>query len=53
MIAVNRPATGELASAMADLFVEVVIAPDYEDEARSTFAAMTFRRISSAAIGWW
>ncbi len=39
VIAVNRPAGVELAAAMADLFVEVVVAPEYSEEARSVFAA--------------
>ena len=39
VIAVNRPADRALAAAMADLFVEVVVAPDYGDEARNLFAA--------------
>ncbi len=39
VITVNRPVDRALASAMADLFVEVVVAPDYDDEALGLFAA--------------
>ncbi len=39
VIALNRPADGELAEAMSDLFVEVVIAPEFTEEARQRFAA--------------
>ncbi len=39
VIAVNRPAGRELAAAMASLFVEVVVAPGYGEEARNLFAA--------------
>lgn len=38
VIAVNRPADHALAKAMADLFVEVVVAPDYGEEARKLYA---------------
>ena len=33
IVAINRQASGELADAMADLFVEVMVAPDYEQAA--------------------
>ncbi len=39
VIALNRPADRELAAAMADLFVEVVVAPGFGDEALGRFAA--------------
>ncbi len=39
VIAVNRPVDQALAAAMANLFVEVVVAPDYDDEAQGLFAA--------------
>ncbi|RMH18801.1 MAG: bifunctional phosphoribosylaminoimidazolecarboxamide formyltransferase/IMP cyclohydrolase PurH [Acidobacteria bacterium] len=39
VIALNRPAGGALAAAMAGLFVEVVIAPGFDDDARARFAA--------------
>jgi len=37
IIALNRPATAKLAEAMRDLFVEVVIAPGFEDGARAVY----------------
>ncbi len=39
VIAVNGPVDGRLAAAMADLFVEVLLAPGFDDEARRRFAA--------------
>jgi phosphoribosylaminoimidazolecarboxamide formyltransferase/IMP cyclohydrolase len=39
VIAVNGPVDGRLAAAMADLFVEVLLAPAFDDEARRRFAA--------------
>ncbi len=39
VIAVNRAADHELAAAMAALFVEVVVAPDFGEEALGLFAA--------------
>jgi phosphoribosylaminoimidazolecarboxamide formyltransferase/IMP cyclohydrolase len=38
IVALNRPATPELAKAMADLFVEVVVAPGFSDGARDLWA---------------
>jgi phosphoribosylaminoimidazolecarboxamide formyltransferase/IMP cyclohydrolase len=38
VIAVNRTADDRLAAAMASLFVEVLLAPDFDDEARRRFA---------------
>ncbi len=38
VIALNRPATGELATVMSSLFVEVIVAPDFDDAARALFA---------------
>jgi phosphoribosylaminoimidazolecarboxamide formyltransferase/IMP cyclohydrolase len=37
IVALNRPASPELAEAMAELFVEVVIAPAFSDGARATY----------------
>ncbi len=37
IVALNRPASPELAEAMADLFVEVVIAPSFSDGARAMY----------------
>jgi phosphoribosylaminoimidazolecarboxamide formyltransferase/IMP cyclohydrolase len=39
VIAVNRPATRELAEAMTDLFVEVIVAPGFDEESLGRFAA--------------
>lgn len=39
IIAVNRPADGGLAEAMADLFVEVLLAPGLDSAARERFGA--------------
>lgn len=33
VVAVNRPASAELANAMADVFTEVIIAPEFDDDA--------------------
>ncbi|HEX2162628.1 MAG TPA: bifunctional phosphoribosylaminoimidazolecarboxamide formyltransferase/IMP cyclohydrolase [Thermoanaerobaculia bacterium] len=45
IVAVNREVGGDLAAAMADLFVEVVIAPGFDDEARNAFAAKPSLRL--------
>ncbi|HVT16785.1 MAG TPA: bifunctional phosphoribosylaminoimidazolecarboxamide formyltransferase/inosine monophosphate cyclohydrolase [Thermoanaerobaculia bacterium] len=37
VVALNRPADGRLAEALAGLFVEVLIAPDFDAEARRRF----------------
>jgi len=39
VIAVNGPVDGRLAAAMAELFVEVLLAPGFDEEARGRFAA--------------
>ena len=39
IIAVNRPADEALAQAMTDLFVEVVVAPEFEAEAQRRYSA--------------
>jgi phosphoribosylaminoimidazolecarboxamide formyltransferase/IMP cyclohydrolase len=39
VIALNRPADGALAAAMADLFVEVLLAPGFDADARARFGA--------------
>ncbi|MEN3972517.1 bifunctional phosphoribosylaminoimidazolecarboxamide formyltransferase/IMP cyclohydrolase [Sphingomicrobium sp. XHP0235] len=38
IVAVNRPLDGATARAIADIFTEVVVAPDADDEARAVFA---------------
>jgi len=48
IIAVNRNADGALAEAMASLFVEVVIAPGFDDDAQSRFAAKKNLRLIAA-----
>ncbi|HET9212676.1 MAG TPA: bifunctional phosphoribosylaminoimidazolecarboxamide formyltransferase/IMP cyclohydrolase [Thermoanaerobaculia bacterium] len=45
IIALNRPADAAFAEAMADLFVEVLIAPSYEEDARERFAAKKNLRV--------
>lgn len=50
IVALNRPASGELAEAMADLFVEVVVAPEFEDGAREAFAAKPSLRLLACPL---
>ncbi len=45
VIALNRPADGALAEAMADLFVEVLLAPGFDDDARARFGAKKNLRV--------
>jgi phosphoribosylaminoimidazolecarboxamide formyltransferase / IMP cyclohydrolase len=45
IIALNRPADARFAEAMADLFVEVLVAPGYDAEARERFAAKKNLRV--------
>ncbi len=45
IIAVNRPVSAALAKAMADLFVEVVVAPGYEPEALARFRSKSQLRL--------
>jgi phosphoribosylaminoimidazolecarboxamide formyltransferase/IMP cyclohydrolase len=45
IIALNRPADGALAEAMADLFVEVLLAPGFDEAARERFAAKKNLRV--------
>ena len=45
IVALNCPADGDLARAMASLFVEVVLAPDFEPEALEIFARKKNLRI--------
>jgi phosphoribosylaminoimidazolecarboxamide formyltransferase / IMP cyclohydrolase len=44
IVALSHPATGAFAEAMADLFVEVVVAPGFEPEALERFAKKTALR---------
>lgn len=51
IIAVNRPLDGPTARAIADIFTEVVIAPDADEEARAVFAAKkNLRLLLSGAL---
>lgn len=50
VIAVNRPADGALVSAMADLFVEVLVAPGFDEEARARFGAKKNLRLLTAPL---
>ncbi len=45
VIALNRPAHRDLADAMRDLFVEVIVGPEFGPEARSRFAARKSLRL--------
>ncbi|MES1243361.1 MAG: bifunctional phosphoribosylaminoimidazolecarboxamide formyltransferase/IMP cyclohydrolase [Acidobacteriota bacterium] len=45
IIALNRPADGALAEAMADLFVEVLLAPGFDAAARERFGAKKNLRV--------
>ena len=48
VIAVNREADGALAEALADLFVEVLIAPGFDDASRERFTAKKSLRLIAA-----
>jgi phosphoribosylaminoimidazolecarboxamide formyltransferase/IMP cyclohydrolase len=50
VIALNRPADGALAAAMADLFVEVLLAPGFDEEARSRFGAKKNLRLIECPV---
>ncbi len=50
IVAANRPADGELAAAMAELFVEVVVAPEFTAEALAVFAAKPSLRILACPL---
>jgi phosphoribosylaminoimidazolecarboxamide formyltransferase/IMP cyclohydrolase len=50
VIALNREADGALAEAMADLFVEVLLAPGFTPEARERFAAKRNLRLISCPL---
>jgi len=45
IVALNRPADGALAEAMAELFVEVLLAPGFDEAARERFGAKKNLRI--------
>lgn len=50
VIALNRPADGALAEAMADLFVEVLLAPGFDEEARARFSAKKNLRVLECPV---
>ncbi|HVG07054.1 MAG TPA: bifunctional phosphoribosylaminoimidazolecarboxamide formyltransferase/IMP cyclohydrolase [Thermoanaerobaculia bacterium] len=45
IVALNRPADGALAEALADLFVEVLLAPGFDESARERFGAKKNLRV--------
>ncbi len=50
VIALNRPADDALAEAMADLFVEVLLAPGFDEQARARFAARKNLRVLECPV---
>ena len=50
IVALNRPADGELAEAMASLFVAVVVAPGFDKTAVQKFAAKTNLRVLECPV---
>ena len=48
IVAVNRPVTAEMAEALAPVFTEVVVAPDYDPGALTTLTAKKNLRVMSA-----
>jgi len=50
IIALNRPVDASVARAMADLFVEVIIAPAYEEEALALMAKKKRRRVLECPV---
>ena len=49
VVAVNRPVSAELASAMGEVFTEVIIAPDYDDDALEMLRSKANLRILKVA----
>ena len=49
VIAVNRPVSKEMAEQVAEIFTEVIVAPDYEDGALEALAAKKNLRVLKAA----
>ncbi|MGN6679114.1 MAG: bifunctional phosphoribosylaminoimidazolecarboxamide formyltransferase/IMP cyclohydrolase, partial [Streptosporangiaceae bacterium] len=49
VIAANRPVTAELASQIADIFTEVIIAPDYEPDALEILTSKKNQRLLRCA----
>ncbi|HWN41227.1 MAG TPA: bifunctional phosphoribosylaminoimidazolecarboxamide formyltransferase/IMP cyclohydrolase [Thermoanaerobaculia bacterium] len=50
IIALNRPADGAFAEAMADLFVEVLLAPGFDEAARERFGAKKNLRVLECPV---
>jgi phosphoribosylaminoimidazolecarboxamide formyltransferase / IMP cyclohydrolase len=50
IVAVNRPVTTEMAEALAPVFTEVVVAPDYEPDAFSTLRQRKNLRVLSGSV---
>jgi phosphoribosylaminoimidazolecarboxamide formyltransferase/IMP cyclohydrolase len=54
IVAVNRPVTAAMAQALAPVFTEVVVAPEYEPDALTTLTARkNLRVLSASAPGPW
>ena len=49
IVALNRPCTKEIATAVTSIFMEVIIATDYSDEALAIFAAKPNLRVTGDA----
>jgi phosphoribosylaminoimidazolecarboxamide formyltransferase/IMP cyclohydrolase len=50
VVALNRPADGAFAEAAAKLFVEVVVAPEFDEDARNRFAAKKNLRLLKSPV---
>lgn len=53
VIATNRAITGEVATLIADVFTEVIIAPGVDDDARAIFAGKKNLRVVVLPDGFW
>src|SRR5215468_2069390 len=51
VIAANRPVTAELAAQIADIFTEVIVAPDYENAALAILTEKKNQRLLRCAAG--
>ena len=50
IVAINRPVTAQMATELAPVFTEVVVAPDYEPDARKILTAKANLRVLSAPL---
>ena len=50
IVALNRPADGAFAEAAGELFIEVILAPSFEDDARARFAAKKNLRLLECPV---